>query len=113
MHHQLTSQVYALCGEWAGAKAGARVNGRALPAVNLCHMSAILGCESERADGYCVASDSGGRRAWIPEGALPAAEESTARAPLILPQPASPSTSESSDSLSIIPSANRAYDHTH
>jgi hypothetical protein len=100
-------------GQRARVQAGARVNGRAAPTMNLCHMSAILGCDSERVDGYSVASDSGGRRAGMPEGALPAAGESTARAPLILLQPASPTTSESSDSLSIIPSAIRAYDHTH
>lgn len=89
------------------------MNGRAVPVVDLCHMSAVLGYDSERAAGYCVASVSGGSRAWIPEGALPAAGESTARAPLILLQPASPTTSESSDSLTIIPSGIRAYDHIH
>jgi hypothetical protein len=88
------------------------VYGRAVWTVNLCHMSFILGCDSERADGWRAASDSGGRRVWVAEGAPPAAGEFTARAPLILRQPASPSTSESSDSLSIIPSGNRAYGHT-
>ena len=48
MHHQLTSQVYVL---WRNFQAGARVNGGAVPAVNLCHMYAILERDSERADG--------------------------------------------------------------
>jgi hypothetical protein len=112
MHRHLTSQVYVLCGETAWAQAGARVYGRAVRAVYLCHMSAILGCDSERAYSCSAASDSGGRRVCITEGALPVAGKITARAPLILRQPASPSTSESSDSLSFIPSGIRAYDHT-
>jgi hypothetical protein len=89
------------------------VNGRAMPVVDLCHMSAVLGYDLEQAAGYCVASVTGGSRAWVPEGALPAAGESNARAPLISLQPASPTTNESSEPLTIIPSGIRAYDHIH